>query len=145
MNIGILLITHSTFGEVLIQNISHILGQRPHNLDSLDIFPEDNPEEILEIATSLVDKMCEQNNCSQILIFTDLFGSTPSNITQKLLEKYQNKNASKIKIKAVSGLNLPMLLRVIFYRDQHEQQHISLDEICQKAVEAIHDGTKIYN
>ncbi len=143
MNTGILLITHSTFGEVLIQNISHILGQRPHNLNSLDIFPEDNPEEISEIATSLINKMYEQNNCLQILIFTDLFGSTPSNIAQKLLEKYQDN--SQIKIKAISGLNLPMLLRVIFYRDQHEQQNISLDEICQKAIEAIHDGTKIYN
>ena len=82
-------------------------------------------------------------NCSQILILTDLFGATPSNITQKLLQKYQN--AKNIKIKAVSGLSLPMLLKVIFYRNQNEDnKETELEQLCQKAIQAVCDGTKIY-
>lgn len=146
MSIGILLITHSTFGEVLIQNVSHILGQRPQNLNSLGVFPEDNLEEVLQLSASLVDLMLKKNNCLQILILTDLFGATPSNITQNLLKKYQHKK--NIQLKAISGLNLPMLLKIIFYRNQNENnenQKITLEQLCQKAVEAITDGTKIYN
>ena len=143
MNTGILLITHSTFGEVLIQNVSHILGKRPADLNSLGVFPEDNPDEVLKLSSSLINLMHKKNNCSQILILTDLFGATPSNITQKLLQKYQN--AKNIKIKAVSGLSLPMLLKVIFYRNQNEyNKETELEQLCQKAIQAVCDGTKIY-
>ena len=61
-----------------------------------------------------------------ILILTDLYGSTPSNIAARLLERYN--------VRIVSGISVPMLLRILNYPDA------DLDRLAEIAVEGAHNG-----
>jgi len=61
-----------------------------------------------------------------VLILTDLYGSTPSNIANRLIDTH---NA-----RAISGANLPMLLRILNYPD------MDLEALCDKAADGARDG-----
>jgi PTS system ascorbate-specific IIA component len=104
MSIGILLVTHPGIGNMLLKNASELLGNCPLRIRCLDI-PLDHDRErlmqkALESARSLDDG-------SGVLILTDAFGATPSNIACELTREIQ--------ANVVSGLNLPMLIRVFNY------------------------------
>lgn len=105
--IGLFLITHSSFGESLIQCACHILNRRPPQIVQLGVAAQDDPLDALPLARemlTLVDKG------EGVLILTDLFGATPANIALKLLEPGR--------IEGVAGVNLPMLLRALTYREK---------------------------
>jgi PTS system mannose-specific IIA component len=121
--IGILLITHGTFGESLIQNVCHVLNKRPPLIGQLGVAAQDDPLDILPMAKLLLG---EVNEGDGVLILTDILGATPSNLALKLLEPGR--------IEGVAGVNLPMLLRALTYRKN------SLDALLQKAISGGHDG-----
>ena len=105
--IGILLITHGNLGESLLQCACHVLNQRPPGIAQLGIAPQDDPLDLLPLA----HKMKEQVDVGDgVLVLTDLFGATPSNIAMKLLEPNRTE--------AIAGVNLPMLLRAVCYRHE---------------------------
>jgi PTS system mannose-specific IIA component len=103
--IGILLITHGTFGESLIQNVCHILNKRPPLLAQLGVAAQDDPLDILPKAQRLLKEVDEGDG---VLILTDILGATPSNLALKLLEPGR--------VEGVAGVSLPMLLRSLTYR-----------------------------
>ncbi|OGA55093.1 MAG: PTS fructose transporter subunit IIA [Betaproteobacteria bacterium RIFCSPLOWO2_12_FULL_62_13] len=115
--IGILIITHGTLGESLIHGASHVLNKRPPRLKQLGVTAQDDPVLLLPQARAMVKDL----NCGHgVLILTDMYGGSPSNIAAKLVIPG--------KIEAVAGLNLPMLIRALTYRDK------SLHTIVTKAV-----------
>jgi len=121
--IGILLITHGSFGESLIQNVCHVLNKRPPLISQLGVAAQDDPLDILPMAKVLLN---EVDGGEGVLILTDILGATPSNLALKLLVPG--------KIEGVAGVSLPMLLRALTYRKN------GMEMLLQKAVSGGHDG-----
>ena len=108
MSVGLLLINHGAIGEALLQCAIGILGECPLPTETLAVAPGDPPEVIADRARELLRRL---QGASAVLILTDLLGSTPSNIAGTLQRPGE--------IHVVTGLNLPMLLKVL--------DHASLD------------------
>ena len=105
--IGILLITHGSYGEALVQNACHVLNKRPPQLNQLGLSAQDDPLDLLPLAHQLLGLVDAGEGA---LIMTDLFGATPANLALKLLEPGR--------VEGLTGVNLPMLLRALTYRDK---------------------------
>ena len=121
--IGILLITHGTLGESLIHCASHVLNKRPARLKQIGVTAQDDPMMMLPQARKLVKELDEGDG---VLILSDMYGGSPANIAAKLLIPG--------KVEGVAGVNLPMLIRVLTYRDK------PLQTIVTKAVSGGCDG-----
>ena len=121
--IGILLITHGTLGESLVQNVCHVLNTRPPLLAQLGVSAQDDPLDILPLARILVNEVDEGDG---VLILSDILGATPANLTLKLLDPGR--------IEGVTGVSLPMILRALTYRKNE------MKILVQKAVSGGRDG-----
>src|SRR5258706_13373375 len=108
--IGILIITHGTLGESLIHCASHVLNKRPPRLKQLGVTAQDDPALLLPQARALVKEL---DDGAGLLILSDMYGGTPSNLAAKLVMPG--------KIEAVAGVSLPMLIPVLTYRDRDLQ------------------------
>lgn len=115
--IGILLITHGTLGESLIQTAIHVLNKRPARLKQLGVTAQDDPLLLLPQARALVK---EVDSGGGVLILTDMYGGSPSNVSAKLIVPG--------KVDAVAGVSLPMLIRALTYREK------SLELMVTKAI-----------
>jgi len=115
--IGIFLITHGTLGESLIHTAIHVLNKRPARLKQLGVTAQDDPLLLLPQAQAIVKEL---NQGDGVLVLTDMYGGSPSNIAAKLI--------SPGKVEAVAGVNLPMLIRALTYRER------TLDVMITKAV-----------
>ncbi len=105
--IGILLITHGSYGEALVQNACHVLNKRPPLLNQLGVAAQDDPLDLLPLAQKTLALVDEGDGA---LVLTDIFGASPANLAMKLLQPGH--------IEGLSGVNLPMLLRALTYRDK---------------------------
>ena len=104
--IGILIVSHGALGESLIHSASHVLGKRPLYLRQLGVTVHDDPEAILPMAEDLI-RFLDQG--AGVLVMTDIYGATPSNIATRLLRPGR--------VEGLAGVNLPMLIRALTYRD----------------------------
>jgi mannose PTS system EIIA component len=105
--IGILIVSHGAFGEALIHSASHVLGKRPAKVRQVGVTVHDEPDGVLPLAQELVRQLDDGDG---VLVFTDIYGATPGNIALQLLEPGR--------VEGVSGVNLPMLIRALNYRDK---------------------------
>jgi mannose PTS system EIIA component len=105
--IGILLITHGSFGEALVQNACHVLNKRPPQLNQLGLSAEDDPLDLMPLAQEMVSLVDDGDG---VLILTDVFGASPANLAQKLLVPGR--------VEGLAGVNLPMLLRALNHREK---------------------------
>ncbi|HEY8118416.1 MAG TPA: PTS sugar transporter subunit IIA [Methylophilaceae bacterium] len=104
--IGILIITHGSIGESLIHSATHVMGKRPPLLEQMGIGMHDDPATILPQALQLVKQLDEGQG---VLIMSDIYGATPCNVVGKLLAPGH--------VEGVAGVNLPMLVRALTYRN----------------------------
>ncbi|MDX9950905.1 MAG: PTS fructose transporter subunit IIA [Methylophilaceae bacterium] len=104
--IGILIIAHGTLGESLIHCASHVMGTRPAQLKQLGIGKDDDPCELLPQAQQLVEELDQGDG---VLILSDIYGATPCNIVNRLLVAGR--------VEGIAGVNLPMLVRTLTYRN----------------------------
>jgi PTS system mannose-specific IIA component len=121
--IGLFLITHSSYGESLIQCACHVLNTRPPQIAQLGVSAQDDPLDALPLAEKMLTLV---DSGKGVLIMTDVFGATPANIAMKLLKRG--------KIEGVAGVNLPMLLRALTYRDK------GMETLVTKAIAGGRDG-----
>jgi len=112
MSVGILLLTHEAMGTALIVTAKHILGHIPATLDAFAIPPGSDIDAAMHDVAARVRAL---DSGTGVLVLTDVYGATPSNIAQKL-------PGLGLDIQRVSGLNLPMLLRVLNYPEQPLQE-----------------------
>ena len=105
--IGILIIAHGTLGESLIHCASHVLNKRPARLKQLGVTAQDDPSLMLPQARALVNELDDGNG---VLILSDMYGGSPANIAAKLLVPGR--------VEGVAGVNLPMVIRALTYRDR---------------------------
>lgn len=114
--VGLLIITHNNVGGALFDAAISVLGSCPLPFEILPVSQNCDPEERIDKAQSYLKKL---NQSEGVLVITDMFGSTPSNIATKLASD---------NVTIVTGLNLPMLIRVMNYPD------LSLAKLANKAV-----------
>lgn len=105
--IGIFLITHGSYGEALVQNACHVLNKRPPQLNQLGISAQDDPLDLLPLAREMLALVDRGDG---VLVLTDIFGASPANLALKLLEPGR--------VEGITGVNLPLLLRALTYRDK---------------------------
>jgi PTS system ascorbate-specific IIA component len=127
MSVGILLLTHEEMGAALIATAHHILGRMPLTVEAHAIPPGSDAELALAETLAHVRKLDAGDG---VLVLTDVYGATPSNVAEKL-------SADGLPIRRVSGLNLPMLLRVLNYAEQ------PLVELAQTAALGGRTGIRI--
>ena len=123
MNIGLLLLTHNDIGAQLLLAAKSTYGSVPYRTELLSIDHYDQPIDLINLAQQYVKVL---DNGDGVLILTDMFGSTPSNIAKSFSHK---KN-----VNVISGINLSMLLNIFNYPS------LNLKEITQKALEGGKDG-----
>lgn len=123
MSAGLLLITHNLLGEDMLATASTILGKARLASESIAVNNDCDPDEVQETACNICDRL---DSGDGVLVLTDLYGSTPSNIANRLLEHHN--------VIVVSGVNIPMLLRIMNYPD------MSLEQLAEKASSGAHDG-----
>jgi PTS system ascorbate-specific IIA component len=112
--IGILIISHGTLGESLIHCASHMLNKRPPRLRQIGVTAQDDPVQLVPQARKMIKELDEGDG---VLVLTDMYGGSPSNIAAKLVMPG--------KIESVAGVNLPMLIRALTYRDKSLQMMIT--------------------
>lgn len=123
MSTGLLIITHNQIGAALLATATHMLESCPLESRALEIDNNGNPDDVNKQAREFIEQLDQGDG---VLVLTDMYGSTPSNIAAKLL--------SRGKVNVVAGINLPMLVRVLNYAD------LNLDDLTDKAVSGGHDG-----
>lgn len=116
MNNGILIIAHAPLASALRQCVLHVFPDGAAGVTAFDVQPNVAPEETLVGATQALALL----NAAQTLVLTDVFGATPCNVAQKLVDGVNSK--------LIAGVNLPMLLRIVTYRRE------SLDALVARAL-----------
>ncbi len=104
MAVGILIITHEQIGESFEHLACGVMHQCPLKVETLPASRNCDPDKVLAEGKK---KIKELDDGDGVLIMTDLFGSTPSNISSTLMKEGH--------VQVVAGLNLPMLMRVMNY------------------------------
>ena len=123
MSVGLLLITHEELGQQLLNTAATILGHTPLRVEAIGVTGDCDPEQITGEAARLCSKLDQGDG---VLVLTDLFGSTPSNIAVRLLEQHR--------VLVLAGVNVPMLVRIFNYPS------LSLEELGSKANNGARDG-----
>ncbi len=123
MKLQLLLITHDNIGAALLQTVTNTFERLPVPTNTISIdYKTDLEEKLIEIQ-QLINSATETND---VLIVTDMFGSTPCNLANRL---QLNKRT-----RLVTGVNLPMLIRIMNY------PNLSLDALAKKAISGGREG-----
>jgi PTS system mannose-specific IIA component len=105
--VGVVVVTHCQLGKELISAAELVVGEELKQFQSVSIDPKEGSEEIREKIIAAIRKVDEGKG---VLILTDMYGGTPSNISLSLLEEK--------KIEVITGVNLPMLLKLATYQNE---------------------------
>lgn len=122
MSIGLLIITNDSIGQSLLQAATTMLGTCPLATKTLSIKQDCDPEKDIALANKYVQEL---DTGKGVLILTDMYGSTPSNIACTQITD---------RIKAVAGINLPMLVRLLNY------PNLEFPQLLEKATTGGMDG-----
>lgn len=123
MGVGILLICHNRIGQQLLETASDMMENMPMPVAELPVYQDDDPIALLNRARKRVSELDQGQG---VLVLTDMYGSTPSNIAHRLRDKGR--------VRVLSGVNLPMLVRAMNYPD------LVLDEMTARVAAGGHDG-----
>jgi PTS system ascorbate-specific IIA component len=104
--IGVLVISHGAIGETLLASAAQILGAKQLRAAALGVSRNDDPDAVFARARELAARL---DDGAGLLVLTDMFGATPCNVAARLL--------ADGRVEGVSGVSLPMLVRVLSRRD----------------------------
>ena len=121
MKVALLIITHNQIGQELISTVRSILGNNKPPIDSISIPANLDPGDLGGYADQIREKIIDLASRHKVLILTDIYGATPNNLARYF--------ANEVNAVVISGVNLPMLLRVLNYSTQ------DLDELAITAIE----------
>jgi PTS system mannose-specific IIA component len=100
--IGIVIVTHCQLGDALIDAVTSIVGSKPEALIAVSVNIKENAE---KLRNKIVDGIKKVDRKQGVLILTDMFGGTPSNLSYSFLEEGR--------IEVISGVNLPVLFKAV--------------------------------
>jgi len=124
MSVGVLLITHEGIGSALIAVATQLMPSLPLRIETLEVSFAADPEALLPQASAALRRV---DGGHGVLVLTDLYGATPSNLAARLARL-------GTPVRRVSGLSLPMLLRVMNYAE------LELDELPAVAAAGARNG-----
>lgn len=119
---GLLIIAHAPLASSLKAVAEHAYPDCAAQLAALDVLPSVPVDEVEAQARQIL----ERQEAPEMLIFTDVFGATPCNIAQRL--------ADGLRVKVVTGVNVPMLWRTLCYVDE------PLDAVVARAITGATQG-----
>ena len=119
---GLLVIAHAPLASALRAVAEHVYPDCAGSLSVLDVPPDMPIEQVEAEAAGLLTRM----NTPEALILTDVFGATPCNVAQRL--------ADGVRVKVVTGVNVPMLWRSLCYADE------PLDSLVARALAGATQG-----
>jgi PTS system mannose-specific IIA component len=114
--IGILVVTHKALGSALIDCVEFILGHQSDAVAAVTIDIRENADDLRKKIEKAIRTVKSDNG---VLILTDMFGGTPSNLSYSFMEEGH--------VEVISGVNLPMLVKAVGIREDH-----SLQELAEK-------------
>ena len=103
--IGMVLVTHGALADEFRAALEHVVGAQD-NMATICIGPDDNME---KRRSDIIDAIGEVDAGGGVVLLTDMFGGTPSNLAISLLEKNR--------VEVIAGINLPMLIKLASIRD----------------------------
>ena len=106
--IGVVIVSHSNISKEFLIALEHIVGKQ-ENIVAISILPEDDVESKRQEIIKAVKKV---NKDKGVIILTDMFGGTPSNLAISVMEEE--------KVEVVAGVNLPMLIKISSLRNECE-------------------------
>ncbi len=112
--IGIVLVTHAGLGSALIDTLEFILGERPSDAICVSIDIKEDAKALRKKIQKGIDQVNSEHG---VIIFTDMFGGTPSNLSYSFLEEG--------KIEVISGVNLPILFKAVNAREKMDIHEIT--------------------
>lgn len=115
--IGLLILAQEDLGKGLLRSVEHVLGKLPPGVDLVPVDYNLPPEHLVQ---ALKERFSSLDQGDGILILADVYGASHTNIACGMLRKGH--------IELVSGVNLPMLIRVVNYRN------LSMDALIAKAM-----------
>ena len=98
--IGMVLVTHGRLAEEFIAALEHVVGHQ-EMVRAVCIGPEDDME---QRRRDILARVSEVDDGSGVVVLTDMFGGTPSNLAISIMDK--------AKVEVIAGVNLPMLIKL---------------------------------
>ncbi|ALG70252.1 phosphotransferase system fructose-specific enzyme IIA [Azospirillum sp. B510] len=102
--IGMVLVTHGRLAEEFIAALFHVVGEQ-QQVRAVCIGPEDDMEQRRQ---DILNSVAEVDDGSGVVVLTDMFGGTPSNLAISIMDK--------AKVEVIAGVNLPMLIKLASVR-----------------------------
>jgi PTS system mannose-specific IIA component len=113
--VGVVIVTHCHLAEELIAAAELVVGEQLKQFQPVSINPREGSEEIREKIIAAIRKV---DGGQGVLILTDMYGGTPSNISLSFLEEK--------KIEVITGVNLPMLLKLATYTNEMDLEGLAV-------------------
>ena len=126
MTVGIVVVCHEQLGAQLVAIAESILCSQMRPVACVSVPANISPQQLGKYADLIRDSIIEQDDGAGVLVLTDVYGATPDNLARYFGEQC---NA-----RVVSGVNLPMLLRVLNYSRQ------PLPQLCNTAIAGAKTG-----
>lgn len=123
--IGLVLVTHGRLALELVAALEHVVGPQ-ETIATVCIGPDDDMEQRRQ---EIVTKTADVNAGDGVIVLTDMFGGTPSNLAISIMEKSE--------VEVIAGVNLPMLIKLASIRGSH-----AIDDAATEAQDA---GRKYIN
>jgi PTS system mannose-specific IIA component len=127
---GILIIAHTPIASAMLSFAEHVYGSIPGHIQAVDI-PAHEDAKISYERVLAAAKAVEMHG--ELLVLTDVMGATPANVASRLMSQ-QSSAGMKLKVQILAGLNLPMLMRAVSYKDD------ALDVLAQKTLQGGQNG-----
>lgn len=106
--IGLVLVTHGNLANEFISAMQHVVGKQ-ERVAAVCIGPEDDME---MRRSEIMRKVEEVNSGDGVVVLTDMFGGTPSNLAISLMDHAP--------VEIIAGVNLPMLIKIASLRKEHD-------------------------
>lgn len=111
---GILIVTHANLGSTLIETLEFILGKEQENLIAISIDIKQDPDNLRKKIKQGIKSVRSDKG---VIILTDMFGGTPSNLSYSFLEEGQ--------VEVISGVNLPILMKAVNAREKMDMSQLT--------------------
>ncbi len=104
--IGLVLVSHGRLAEEFLSAMQHVVGKQ-EQVDTVCIGPDDDME---KRRSEILQKVNHNNSGEGVIVLTDMFGGTPSNLAISIMDK--------AKVEIIAGVNLPMLIKLATLRKE---------------------------
>ncbi|MGN1079548.1 MAG: PTS sugar transporter subunit IIA [Alphaproteobacteria bacterium] len=112
--IGLILVSHRHLAEEMKAVMEHVVGPQ-ENVETVSIFPTDDME---QRRTEIQEKIAKVNSGDGVIVLTDMFGGTPSNLAISMM--------TQDNVEVLAGMNLPMLIKLAQVRSNQKLKEATL-------------------